>query len=140
MFAYGEDNGIVPAFEQLLKSLDLADLVDEIASANPPAFLHRCFAEGLSSPRLADAQARQVVGCAIVLDAVVNAGDYPGVEPELLADWRAHYAKTLVTLQPMAVHALQRAAEEDDALATAATADDLKELQRRLSPVSARDP
>jgi hypothetical protein len=140
MFAYGEDNGRVPAFEQLLKSLGVDDLLDEIASANPPAFLRRCFAEGLSSPRLADALARQVVGCAIVLDAVVNEREYPGVEPELIADWRVHYGRTLVALEPLAVQALRRAVEQDDALSAGETGDDMQELQRRLGSAAAKAP
>jgi hypothetical protein len=140
MFAYGEDNGSVPAFAQLLKSVDLADLIDEIASANPPAYLRRCFAEGLSSPRLSDTHARQVVGCAVVLDAVVNEREYAGFEPELIADWRVHYGKALVPLEALAVRALQRAADQDDAFAAADSGDDIKELQRRLGSASPKDP
>jgi hypothetical protein len=140
MFAYDEDNETVTAFEELLKSLTIADLLDEIAGANPPAFLRRCFAEGLSSPRLYDAYARQVVGCAIVLDAVVNEREYPGVEPELIADWRTHYGRTLVSLEPLAVRALRRAAEQDDALSTGDTGEEIQELQRRLGAVSTKDP
>jgi hypothetical protein len=140
MFAHGEDNGMVPDFEQLLKSLRLADLLDEIASANPPAYLRRCFAEGLSSPQLSDAHARQVVGCAVVLDSVVNEREYAGVEPELIADWRVHYGKALVPLEALAVRALQRAADQDEALAAADSGDDIKELQRRLGPASPTDP
>jgi hypothetical protein len=140
MFAYGEDNETMPAFEQLLKSFSIDDLLDEIASANPPAFLRRCFAEGLASPRLGDAHAREVVGCAIVLDAVVNEREYPGVEPELIADWRVHYGRTLVALQPLAVQALRRAAEQDEALSAAETGDDVQELQRRLDPTAVKDP
>ncbi len=131
---------MVPAFEQLLKSFAIADLLDEIAGANPPAFLRRCFAEGLSSPRLYDAYARQVVGCAIVLDAVVNEREYPGVEPELIADWRSHYGRTLVALEPLAVQALRRAAEQDDALAAGDAGEEIQELQRRLGAASPKDP
>ena len=140
MVAYGEDNGTVPAFEQLLKSVDLGDLIDEIASANPPAYLRRCFAEGVSSPQLSDARARELVGCAIVLDAVVNERDYPGVEPELIADWRVHYGKSFVSLKALAVQALQRAVEQDAALAAADTGDEIKELQRRLGAVLPKEP
>jgi len=140
MFAYGEDNATMAAFEHLLNSLRLADLVDDIVSANPPAFLRRCFAEGLSSPRLTDAHAREVVGCAVVLDAVVNERDYPGVEPELLSDWRVHYGKTLASLEPLAVQALQRAAEQDAAFSAADTDEEMKELQRRLGATAAKAP
>jgi len=140
MFAYGEDNGTVPALEQLLKSFDLGDLVDEIASANPPAYLRRCFAEGLSSPLLSDARARELVGCAIVLDAVVNEREYPGLEPELIADWRVHYGKAFVSLKSLAVESLQRAVEQDAALASADMGDELKELQRRLGAAPRKEP
>ena len=34
-------------FEHLLKSYDVSDTLDDIASADPPAYLRRCFAEGL---------------------------------------------------------------------------------------------
>ena len=39
-------------FEHLVKSYDVGDLLDEIASADPPAYLRRCFAEGSSAPVL----------------------------------------------------------------------------------------
>ena len=37
-------------FEHLVKSYDVSDLLDEIASADPPAYLRRCFAEAAPHP------------------------------------------------------------------------------------------
>jgi hypothetical protein len=73
-------------FANLLQSYDLRALVDEIASADPPAFLHRCFAEGLAAPRLSHAHVQELAGCAIVLDALLNERAYAALEPELIAD------------------------------------------------------
>ena len=78
-------------FEHLLKSYNVGDELDEIASADPPAYLHRSFAEGLSAPELSLARIRQLAVCAMVLDSILNDRDYESFEPELIADWRAHF-------------------------------------------------
>jgi hypothetical protein len=36
-------------FEHLLNAYDVGDLLDDVASADPPAYLRRCFAEGASA-------------------------------------------------------------------------------------------
>ena len=41
--------GPMAAYEHLVKSYDVGDELDDIASANPPAYLRRCFAEGHSA-------------------------------------------------------------------------------------------
>jgi len=120
-------------FEHLFKSYDIKDLVDEVASADPPAYLRRCFAEGLSAPRLSFARIQQLAACAVVLDAVVHGRDYEGVEPELLADWRAHDGASFIALMPVAVKALNRAGEQDSVRADTDVAAELRELQQRLS-------
>jgi hypothetical protein len=123
------------AFEHLLKSCDIHDLLDEIASAEPPAYLRRCFAEGVSATSLSFARVQQLAVCAMVLDAIVNDRDYAGVglEPELIADWRAHHATACARLQAPAAAALRHArgglAAED-----AAAAAELGELEQRLAP------
>ena len=78
-------------FEHLLKSYDVGDMLDEIASADPPAYLRRCFAEGCSTPSLSWPRVQQLALCAMVLDSIVNDRDYDVFEPELIADWRSHY-------------------------------------------------
>ncbi len=133
MFAHRGDNGTVPDFANLLQSYDIGALVDEIASADPPAFLHRCFAEGLSGPRLTHTHVQELAGCAMVLDALLNDREYAALEPELIADWRAHYAKAWAPLAAPAVAALHRAAEQDASLSSVAAAE-LDTLQSRLAP------
>jgi broad specificity phosphatase PhoE len=133
MFAHREDNGSVQDFANLLQSYDFGALVDEIASADPPAFLHRCFAEGLAAPRLSHAHVQELAGCAIVLDALLNERSYTALEPELIADWREHYGKAWAPLDAPALAALHRAAEQDTSLSSDASAE-LAELQRRLRP------
>lgn len=39
-------------YEHLVKSYDVGDEIDAIASADPPAYVRRCFAEGCSAPSL----------------------------------------------------------------------------------------
>jgi hypothetical protein len=120
-------------FEHLFKSYEFADLVDEIASADPPAYLRRCFAEGLSAPRLSFARVQQLAGCAVVLDAIVHGRNYDGLEPELIADWRAHDGASFAALLPAAGAALQRAGAQESVLADTAIAAELHELQHRLT-------
>src|SRR5258708_19207830 len=92
-------------FEHLVQSYDVGDLLDEIASAEPPAYLRRCFAEGLSSPGLSWPRVQQLAVCAMVLDAIANDRDYEFFARELIADWPLHYARasfqfTHPTFQP----------------------------------------
>jgi hypothetical protein len=112
MFSHGEDNGSMAAFEHLLKSYDVGDLLDDIASADPPAYLRRCFAEGSSAPVLSWARVQQLAVCAMVLDAIVNDRDYEFFERELMADWRVHYAKACAKLKESGVTSLRRALEQ----------------------------
>jgi hypothetical protein len=119
-------------FEHLLKSYDVSDTLDDIASADPPAYLRRCFAEGYSAPRLSWARVQQLALCAIVLDSIVNDRDYDMLEPELIADWRAHYGHGCVHMKDAAAASLRRGLEvareqNQDAAA------ELEELERRLA-------
>src|ERR1700675_3806379 len=98
-------------FEHLLNSYDVGDELDAIASADPPAYLRRCFAEGISSPELSFARVQQITVCVMVLDSIVNDRDYESMEPELVADWRAHYGRRIAALKDAAVAALLRALE-----------------------------
>jgi hypothetical protein len=100
-------------FEHLLKSYDLGDLLDDIASSDPPAYLRRCFAEGSSAASLSWARVQQLAGCAIVLDAIVNDRDYDFIEHELIADWRTHYALACAKMKDTAVLALRRTLERE---------------------------
>ena len=50
-------------FAHLLKSYDLGDLLDDIASSDPPAYLRRCFAEGISTPTLSFPRVQQLAAC-----------------------------------------------------------------------------
>lgn len=120
-------------FEHLLKSYDVGDLLDEIASADPPAYLRRCFAEGISTPTLSLARVQQLAVCGMVLDSILNDRAYPALEPELIADWRAHYTPNCVRMRETAVTALRRAFEHLQPL-DAEAAGELEELERRLSP------
>jgi hypothetical protein len=119
-------------FEHLLSPDEVGDMLDEIASADPPAYLRRCFAEGCSSARLSWTRVRELALCAMVLDSIINDRDY-GLEPELIADWRLHYAHACSHMKDVAVSALRRAQEispppDPDA------ASELAELERRLAP------
>ena len=100
-------------YEHLVKSYGVSDLLDDIASADPPAYLRRCFAEGCSSPTLSWTRVQQLAICAMVLDAVVNGRDYEIFEHELISDWRIHYAGSCAKLKDTAVQALRRALERN---------------------------
>lgn len=100
-------------FEHLIQSYDVGDLLDEIASAEPPAYLKRCFAEGSSAPVLSWARVQQLAVCAMVLDAIVNDRDYEFLERELIADWRVHYARACMKIEETALQALHRVLERD---------------------------
>ena len=95
-------------FEHLLKSFDVGDELDAIASSDPPAYLRRCFAEGISSPELSFARVQQITVCVMVLDSILNDREYESMEPALVADWRPHYATHCAPLQHAAVGALRR--------------------------------
>jgi hypothetical protein len=100
-------------YEHLVKSYDIGDQLDEIASADPPAYLRRCFAEGCSAPSLSWSRVQQLAVCAMVLDAIVDGRDYEIFEHELIADWRIHYASVCIKLKDTAVQALKRVLERD---------------------------
>jgi hypothetical protein len=100
-------------YEHLVKSYDVGDLLDDIASADPPAYLRRCFAEGHSASVLSWGRVQQLAVCAMVLDAIVNGRDYAFFEHELIADWRIHYAGACAKLKDTAVQALRRVLERD---------------------------
>ena len=120
-------------FEHLLDSFDVGDMLDDIASADPPAYLRRCFAEGCSAPSLSWTRVQQLALCAMVLDAIVNHRDYAGLEPELIADWRLHYAPACGQMRALAILALRRAQETSMAHDPEAAAE-LSELEQRLAP------
>ena len=120
-------------FEHLLKSYDVGDQLDDIASSDPPGYLRRCFAEGISSPELSFARVQQLSVCAMVLDSIVNDRDYESFEPELMADWRIHYASACARLKETAVAALRRALEILRAK-DADAASELEEIEHRLAP------
>lgn len=101
------------AFEHLVKSYEVGDLLDDIASSDPPAYLRRCFAEGYSAPALPWSRVQQLAVCAMVLDAIVNGRDYEFFEHELIADWRSHYASACAKLKDTAEQALRRVLERD---------------------------
>jgi len=119
-------------FEHLIQSYDVGDLLDEIASADPAAYLRRCFAEGLSAPVLGWPRVQQLAVCAMVLDAVVNDRDYEFFERELIADWRLHYARTCVKFKETALQALRRVLEQDRPAEPEAAAE-LETLAARLA-------
>jgi hypothetical protein len=114
MFPHVGDNELMAAsYEHLVKSYDIADLLDDIASSDPPAYLRRCFAEGNSAPFLPWRRVQQLAVCAMILDAIVNNRDYEIFEHEMISDWRIHYASTCVKLKGIAVQALRRVLERD---------------------------
>jgi hypothetical protein len=100
-------------FEHLLKSYEVGDELDDIASSDPPAYLRRCFAEGLSAPSLSWGRVQQLAVCAMVLDAIINDRDYENFEHELIADWRVHYAKACAKIKDTALQALHRVLQRD---------------------------
>ncbi|HEX3912092.1 MAG TPA: hypothetical protein VHW71_01185 [Steroidobacteraceae bacterium] len=112
-------------FEHLVQSYNVGDLLDDIASADPPAYLRRCFAEGLSAPTLHWPRVQQLAVCAMVLDAIVDDRDYAIFEHELIADWRVHYARACMKIKDTALSALRRVLERD----RPADADAAAELQ-----------
>jgi hypothetical protein len=101
------------AFEHLVKSFDVSDQLDDIASADPPAYLRRCFAEGYSAAVMPWGRVQQLAVCAMVLDAIVDDRDYAIFEHELIADWRTHYAGVCDKLKETAVQALHRILERE---------------------------
>jgi hypothetical protein len=133
MFAHVEDNESVQGFEHLLRSFDFDDQLDEIASADPPSYLRRCFAEGRSAPHLTFARLQQLAACAIVVDAVLHDRAYEVLEPELVADWRRHYLTAFAALREPAVAALERGLEYQPPLAEPEAAQELRELAHRLA-------
>jgi hypothetical protein len=120
------------AFEHLVQSYDVGSLLDEIASADPPAYLRRCFAEGLSAHALSWPRVQQLAVCAMVLDAIVNDRDYVFFEHELMADWRVHYARPCMKIKDTALQALQRVLERERP-ADAEAAAELQTLAERLA-------
>jgi hypothetical protein len=124
--------GLMAAFEHLVKSYDVGDLLDDIASADPPAYLRRCFAEGCSAAVLPWGRVQQLAACAMVLDAIVNDRDYELFEPELIADWRMHYARACAKLKGTAAQALRRVLEREHPKDPDAAAE-LEELAGRLA-------
>jgi hypothetical protein len=119
-------------FEHLSKAYDVGDLLDEVASADPPAFLRRCFAEGATAATLSWLRVQQLALCAMVLDAIVNDRDYEFFEHELIADWRIHYAKACRKMQETALQALHRALERERTRDPVAAAE-LETLVNRLA-------
>ena len=103
------------AYEHLVKAYDISDLLDAIASADPPAYLRRCFAEGCSAPSLSWSRVQQLAVCVMVLDAVGSTDrDYEIFEHEMISDWRIHYASACVKLSgDTAVQALRRVLDRD---------------------------
>lgn len=118
-------------FEHLLQSCDVSDMLDEIASADPPAYLHRCFAEGCSSPTLSWARVQELALCAMVLDSIVHGREYQELEPELIADWRMHFAGACASMTSLALEALRRA--ERSPAVPAEAAPELADLEQRLA-------
>jgi hypothetical protein len=119
-------------FEHLIQSYDVGDLLDEIASADPPAYLRRCLAEGSSAPVLSWLRVQQLAVCAMVLDAIVNDRDYEFLERELIADWRVHYARACIKIKDTALQALHRVLEHDRPADSDAAAE-LETLASRLA-------
>ena len=119
-------------FENLLKSYEVRDLLDDIASADPPAYLKRCFAEGSSAPHLSWPRVQQLAVCAMVLDAIIDDRDYDFFEHELISDWRLHYRLACARLKEPALEALARIMERekpDDP----DTVGELESLEQRLA-------
>jgi len=119
-------------FEHLLQSCDVDDMLDAVASADPPAYLRRCFAEGCSSPTLSWPRIQELALCAMVLDSILNNRDYEGLEPELISDWRLHFAQACSRMRDLALEALRRAG--DMPVVPADAAPEIAELEHRLAP------
>jgi hypothetical protein len=105
--------GPMAAYEHLVKSYSVSDLLDEIASADPPAYLRRCFAEGYSASFLSWSRVQQLAVCAMVVDSIVDDRDYEFFEHELIADWRIHYRGACAKLKDAAAQVLRRVLERD---------------------------
>jgi hypothetical protein len=119
-------------YEHLVKSYDVGDLLDDIASSDPPAYLRRCFAEGSSAPSMRWNRVQQLAVCVMVLDAIINERDYEIFEHELIADWRVHYAGACRKLKETAEQALRRVLEKDRPQDPAAAAE-LEQLASSLA-------
>ncbi len=119
--------------EHLIDSYDVESLLDEIASADPPAYLRRCFAEGLATAQLSYARVQQLAVCAMVIDAVVDGQSYAGLEPELIADWHEHFLAQFAALKSLAARVLQGLLERGAASAEPAALGELRQLQQRLA-------
>jgi hypothetical protein len=122
---------LMAGFEHLIESYDVGDQLDDIASADPPAYLRRCFAEGSSTPSLSWPRIQQLAVCAMVLDAIINDRDYEIFEHELISDWRVHYAKACAKLREVCLQALNRILERERPKDEDAAAE-LELLARRL--------
>jgi hypothetical protein len=133
MVPYGEDNGAVAEAEHLIRSYDVESLLDEIASADPPAYLHRCFAEGMAAAQLSWTRVQQLAVCAMVIDAVVDGQTYAGLEEELIADWHEHFLAPFAALKPLAAKVLQGLIERAPAPADPEALSELRQLQHRLA-------
>jgi hypothetical protein len=118
-------------FEHLIKSYDVRDQLDDIASSDPPAYLRRCFAEGCAAPHLPWGRVQQLAVCAMVLDAVLNDRDYEFLEHELISDWRVHYSLAFGKLRDLAQQALLRVLEREKPQ-DAETLGELESLTRRV--------
>src|ERR1700722_17163397 len=125
--------GAMAAYEHLVKSYDVRDLLDDIASADPPAYLRRCFAEGCSASTLSWARVQQLAICTMVLDAIVNGRDYEIFEHELISDWRIHYAGSCAKLKDSGVQVLHRILEHE----RPQDADAVAEIEQLASSVAA---
>lgn len=117
----------------LLEAFDVDSLLDEIASSDPPAYLHRCFAEGLATAHLSWPRIQQLAACALVVDAVADGHDYASLEPELIGDWRAHLAAPFAALKPLAARALKEALRQSPAPQQPEALAELNDLAQRLA-------
>src|ERR1700688_2950720 len=104
---------LMAGYEHLVKYYDVGDQLDDIASADPPAYLRRCFAEGYSARLLSWSRVQQLAVCAMVLDAIANGSEYDFFEHELIADWRIHYASGCAKLKHSASQTLRHVLERD---------------------------
>lgn len=129
----GGDNGLVTEAVHLLDSYDIEALLDEIASAVPPAYLHRCFGEGIATAHLSWPRVQQLAACAMIVDAVVSRRDYAGLEPELIADWREHYAAQFAPLRALASKSLQWAQKQAVPAPAPEALAELHQLEQRLA-------
>jgi hypothetical protein len=132
MFSHARIIEAMADFEHLVKSFDVSDQLDDIASADPPAYLRRCFAEGGSAPSLSWRRIQQLAVCGMLLDAIVDDRDYEFFERELISDWRVHYGARCANLKELAMQALQRILERDKP-EDAETSAELELLHSRLS-------